>query len=346
MSRMYSINPIALFVTAAVASAILVAFVRRWAQRNAILDLPNERSSHATAKPRGGGLAIVAVVTAVLLFGAGGWTWAERMSLACASALIALVSWLDDLYGVPSPVRFSVHLIMAIVIALRFGTISNALIPFVGHVGGTEIGFALTVIWIAGLTNAYNFMDGIDGIAGSQAVVAGIGWAILTSTTLAPIGITGVAIAGTSFGFLFHNWQPARIFMGDVGSAFLGFLLASLAVIAMQHDPRLFLCGALMVWPFLFDTIFTFLRRVIRHEKVFAAHRSHLYQRLVQTGISHSRVATLYAALAAIGLLLAVAVERRWPGANIFAFVAVVLMATGLWISVVIRETGRTLTAQ
>ena len=114
----------------------------------------------------------------------------------------------------------------------------------------------------------------------------------------------------------------------------------------MQHDPRLFLCGALMVWPFLFDTAFTFLRRVIRHEKAFAAHRSHLYQRLVQTGISHSRVATLYAALAAVGLLLAVAVERRWPGANIFAFVAVVLMATGLWISVVIRETSRTLTAQ
>src|ERR1700737_2046327 len=191
-----TINPIGLFVASAVASAILVALVRRWAQRNAILDFPNERSSHATAKPRGGGLAIVAVVTAVLLFGTGGWTWADRMTLACASALIALVSWLDDLYKVPSPVRLSVHVIMAIVVALRFGTISNALIPFVGQVSVTEIGFALTVIWIAGLTNAYNFMDGIEGIAGSQAVVGGIGWGILTITTMPSIGITGVAIAG------------------------------------------------------------------------------------------------------------------------------------------------------
>ena len=168
----------------------------------------------------------------------------------------------------------------------------------------------LAFLWIVGLTNAYNFMDGIDGIAGGQAVVAGLAWALfgmIEQQTL--IAMLGLLIAGSSAGFLMHNWQPARIFMGDVGSAFLGFTFASLAVMAWPNV-RLAAAGALVVWPFVADAAFTFARRAARGERVMEAHRSHVYQRMNQRGLSHAAVSMIYTALAAIGAAAAILLLR------------------------------------
>jgi UDP-N-acetylmuramyl pentapeptide phosphotransferase/UDP-N-acetylglucosamine-1-phosphate transferase len=182
-------------------------------------------------------------------------------------------------------------------------------------------------------------MDGIDGIAGGQAVLAGLGWAIIgTLIDLPFVGILGALLGAASLGFLFHNWPPALIFMGDVGSAFLGYSFACLAIIGASKDPPLAIAGVLLVWPFVFDTIFTFFRRLKNRENVFSAHRSHLYQRLVISGYSHRTVTLLYLGLDALGMLLAVLFVIRSVWTNILVIVILFLSCIFLWGLTVTRE--------
>jgi UDP-N-acetylmuramyl pentapeptide phosphotransferase/UDP-N-acetylglucosamine-1-phosphate transferase len=178
-------------------------------------------------------------------------------------------------------------------------------------------GVVLTLFWIVGLTNVYNFMDGIDGIAGVQGVVAGLAWVMAGLMLKRPeVAVLGALLTGACAGFLRHNWSPARIFMGDVGSAFLGYAFAVLPLLALRglsdsSPPHLKAAmpvfALLVVWPFVGDGFFTFLRRARQGEPVWKPHRSHLYQRLVQSGWPHARVSTLYAlwslVSAALGLL-------------------------------------------
>jgi UDP-N-acetylmuramyl pentapeptide phosphotransferase/UDP-N-acetylglucosamine-1-phosphate transferase len=179
------------------------------------------------------------------------------------------------------------------------------------------------VFWIVGLTNAYNFMDGIDGIAGGQAVVAGLGWAYLGAAVDAPaIEAVAWAVALSSAAFLAHNWSPARIFLGDVGSGFLGYTFAALPFLARVAPAadgpglRIPVAAALVVWPFVADAGYTFGRRLLRGENVFSAHRSHLYQRLVIAGWSHAAVTSAYIAMAAIGCGLAIGWVRGSTGVD------------------------------
>lgn len=288
-----------------------VGGLRRWAESRQMLDIPNARSSHTRPTPRGGGLLIVVVSTLgfaiAWMLRPASWPPAALIVYLIGAWLIAGVSWLDDLRSVPNRVRFAAHSLGALFVLLGFGYWDVVELPLIGVLSLGWSGLVLAFFWIVGLTNAYNFMDGIDGIAGGQAVVAGAGWAVLGWLVNQPlVGVIGLLLAAASLGFLGHNWPPARIFMGDVGSAFLGYTFAVIPVIAAQHNPRLFLAGVLLVWPFVFDAAFTFIRRLRNGENVFAAHRSHLYQRLVIAGFSHRFVSLLYIALAAIGTLLAV----------------------------------------
>ena len=271
-----------IFGLAMLASAVLVRLIRA----RAVLDHPNERSSHSVPTPRGGGIAIVLIT----LGGSAFWMTPRFAVVAVAALAIAVVSFIDDLHPLPATLRLGVQIAAALPVALLF-------VPLVWA--------PLALLWIVGLTNAYNFMDGIDGIAGGQAVVAGLGWALLGMLTQQPLVATvGLLTAGSSAGFLTHNWQPARIFMGDVGSAFLGFLFASLAVMAWPNL-RLVAAGVLVVWPFVLDAGVTFVRRALRGERLMEAHRSHVYQRLNQRGLSHGAVASIYIALAAAGAIAA-----------------------------------------
>ena len=226
--------------------------------------------------------------------------------------------------------------------ALTVGFWLQVELPFVPSMPLGWLGIPLTLLWLAGLTNAYNFMDGIDGLAGSQAVVAGLAWLVLGGIVGLPIvRLLGVLLAGSSLGFLGHNWPPARIFLGDVGSAFVGFSLAVLAVIGGLAHPRLPLAGLLVVWPFVFDTTFTILRRLRRGENIFAAHRSHLYQRLVIAGYSHRAVTLLYAGLALVGVVLAFLWVLDRPTSSWLVVSLPTLCAVGLWRLVVSTEAHR-----
>jgi Fuc2NAc and GlcNAc transferase len=334
-----------LSLIALVLSYLGVGGLRRWAERRQLLDMPNERSSHSRPTPRGGGLAIVAITLA------GIWLYASMrpitsgmvlLAYTLGAIIIAVAGWLDDLRSLPVGVRFIAHGLGALLVIVGTGYSCAVDFPLLGQLHLGLLGLCLIFFWILGLTNSYNFMDGIDGIAGGQALVAGAGWALFGwwgDQWL--VSALGALLAATSLGFLGHNWPPARIFMGDVASGFLGYTFAALPVIAALGDPRFMLVGALLVWPFLFDTIFTFLRRLGRGENVFAAHRSHLYQRLVIIGYSHRFVSLLYTMLALIGVLLSLVWLGGGAGSHAAIILLLPLLCLGLWLYVVRRERRR-----
>jgi UDP-N-acetylmuramyl pentapeptide phosphotransferase/UDP-N-acetylglucosamine-1-phosphate transferase len=285
-------------------------FIRTYTLQRNILDIPNPRSSHSQAIPRGGGLAVFLVTLAGLpvctLLIAPGLSWPKLLIYSGAATLIAVIGWLDDLRSLSNRLRFASHSAAALLCIFGLEYWHTITVPWLGEISLGWLGIPLTLLWLVGLTNAYNFMDGIDGLAGTQAVIAGLGWGLLGWLSGQPWGYApGLLIAGASLGFLGHNWPPARIFMGDVGSTFLGYTFAVLAVVGATGDPRLAFAGILLVWPFIFDTTFTLIRRLRRGENIFTAHRSHLYQRLIITGCSHRFVTLLYGAMAIAGVTLA-----------------------------------------
>ena len=231
--------------------------------------------------------------------------------------MVALISWLDDLYTISFVWRFLVHTISALLVIYGLGGLEQIYFPMFGTLNVGAAGTVLTFFWIVWLTNAYNFMDGIDGIAGAQAVTAGIGWMLIGELAEAhTVSLYGGVIAGTGFGFLLRNWQPAKIFMGDVGSAFLGYTFAVMPLLLKNEtttiNNNLFLIVAVMlVWLFIFDTLWTFGRRVLNGEKVWEAHRGHIYQRYVIRGLSHRFVSGLYGLISILNVGAAVLIIKN-----------------------------------
>lgn len=317
-------------------SWLMVAAIRHWAQRRQILDVPNERSSHSRPTPRGGGIAIVA---AALLTGAS-YLGAVRfdpvvLAYLCGGALIAGISWRDDVRSVSNLARFLCHLAGAALVLLAATLAPDGLPLAIPSLPGRWLAASVCLIWIVGLTNIYNFMDGIDGLAGSQALVTALWWFGVGIARDAPlVAALGLAVAMSALGFLVHNWSPARIFMGDVGSAFLGYTFAVLPLLMLRAngDSLPLLGGFLAIWPFVFDGVLTLARRALAGENIFRAHRSHLYQRLTISGWSHRAVSLLYSGYALISALcgaVVVAGNERWAvallpvgiGAALFFFV-------------------------
>ena len=299
---------VVLFSTVFLLSYFGVEWFRRWSSKKRIYDIPNERSSHVAPKPRGGGLIFVVVSMVFYSAYTIGFQGSFEVGYLAAAILISLVSWLDDLFSISFIWRFIVHAFSAFLIIYSIGYIDVLYVPFFHQLVIGKMGILLTFGWIVWLTNAYNFMDFIDGIAGTQAVTAGLGW-FLTGKILGldEISIYGGILAFSCAGFLIHNWQPAKIFMGDVGSAFLGFTYAVLPLLAKKENGEqsqfLPLIAVLLVWFFVFDAVYTFFRRLFKGEKVWNAHREHIYQKLVIKGYSHKFVTVLYGSLSLIVLI-------------------------------------------
>ncbi len=289
---------------------------RKWAIRANILDIPNERSSHTEPIPRGGGLVIVGLTLGGLLFCqviGDCSSWPLVLGFMLGAGVIAGISWLDDLHSLAVVVRFGAQGLAAVIAIAAVGFWHTVSVPLIGPIHLGLLGLPLTFFWIVGLTNAFNFMDGIDGIAGGQALVAGLCWSIFGWFYHQPLLLVlGLILACSTMGFLFHNWSPARVFMGDVGSAFLGYTFAIMPLMAdngMRSSggwDGSFVAGMLITWPFLLDTTFTFLRRLYNGEDVFRPHRSHIYQRLVIAGYHSCLVSILYTGLAVLGGILAI----------------------------------------
>lgn len=309
---------------------LTTALTLRWARR-ALVDQPNERSLHRLPTPRGGGIGLLAGIAAGAT--AAPVTWHPWLALPILG--IALLSFADDLNQLSVRVRLSGHLILAGLAVALLGNFNEIAITPITTITATPLLMAMTVLWIVGLTNIYNFLDGIDGIAAVQAVVAGAAWSWLgTIYGLDAVRWCGAIIAAAALGFLPFNWPPARIFLGDVGSATLGTCFALLPLLASRSGADAWAApvGVLVVWPFLFDSGFTLVRRARRSEHLFEAHRSHLYQRLVIAGWSHRQTTLLYGGLALLTSLAAVQVAAgRWWFGWIAALVTGLLQVGLTW---------------
>src|SRR6266542_238887 len=306
-----------------------VYMIRRYAQQRQIMDHPNERSSHSIAIPRGGGVAIVILVLAAGLWSASGAGWSQSLVYIFSGAIVAWLGWRDDVQSLSPQTRFAVQGIVAAISIFGLGYFKVVTIPMFGELQLGMIGIIITFLWIIGLTNAYNFMDGIDGLAGGVALSAGIGWMWLSSNMHNTLAFwVALAIAASSLGFLGHNWSPAKIFLGDVGSTFLGYTFAVLPLISSDKSGDALMLGTLLMWTFIMDAGVTFIQRLLRRENLFAAHRTHLFQRLVIGGYKHSKISLLYIVLT----LLAAVLYYEWSWGNPLAPLFIILGLPLIWV--------------
>ena len=297
--------------TALVASALLATKLIGWAAACGAVDIPNARSSHSRATPRGGGIAIVVVTAGAAAVACLLHPESIRpvVGVIAPALVVAGVSWLDDVRSLPNRIRFAVHLACAIAAVAILGPVQEVSLGSFGSITFGPAAWPLTLLWVVALTNAFNFMDGIDGIAGITAAISAAAIAAVAGACASPaIGGVAAAFAAAAGGFLVCNWHPAKIFMGDVGSAFCGFMLAVLPLaLPSAAVPTAVAVAAAALWPFSFDTAYTLVRRLCRRENIFQAHRSHLYQRLVIAGWSHRTASSLYGTLSLVAAALAVA---------------------------------------
>lgn len=289
--------------------------VRIYALRQNLLDIPNARSSHEVPTPRGGGLAIVAAFF-IGLFAAAALGLVERdllFALAGGGVLVAAAGFADDHGGLSVRLRLALHFAAAIWAVIWLGGWPELDLGFATLAWGAG-GYVIGAVGLVWLLNLYNFMDGIDGIAGSEAVFVALAGALFV-TNAGGSPLVPVLLAASAFGFLCLNWPPAHIFMGDVGSGFLGFVLGVVALHAVTTQltapwPWLILIGV-----FALDAALTLFRRAIRKEQWWTAHRTHAYQRAARKYGAHRPVVVGVLAVDCLWLLpcaIAAALFPQW----------------------------------
>jgi Fuc2NAc and GlcNAc transferase len=296
-------------ISAFACSALLTQLIRKVALGSGVLDVPNARSSHGVPTPRGGGAAIVLVTTTGLVLLA--LYELLGLDLLCALAAgglaVAVAGLVDDRRSLSAATRLTVHFAAALWTLAWLGGLPALRVG--DHVGSLGwLGYLLGACGIVWAVNLFNFMDGIDGIAASEAVFIAVAGAVLTVPGVGTgVGLAALVFAAACGGFLLWNWPPARIFLGDAGSGFLGYVIVVLAIAATRENP-----AALWIWlilggAFFVDATVTLIRRTLRNERVHHAHRSHAYQWLARRWRSHRRV-TLAVLAVNIGWLLPCAV--------------------------------------
>jgi Fuc2NAc and GlcNAc transferase len=326
---------LAAYLAAVAASAALTGLVRHYALRNAVLDVPNQRSSHRVPTPRGGGLAIAVVVLGATVGAALGGLIPREVATALAGggALVATVGWIDD--HRPLPARWRV---------LSYGAAAVWALAWLGGMPRLDFGLfhvplgwagwlvgGLAIVWF---TNLYNFMDGIDGIAGGEAALAGaIGAGLLLAAGEPGLALIAITLSAAGAGFLLWNWAPARIFMGDVGSCTIGFVFVVLTVASENRQAVPALAWAILLGVFAFDATVTLVRRVARGERWAEAHHVHAYQRAVQSGRTHGQVAGA-ALLLTLLLGILAAVGWRLPAALPFVLLGAGVLLAGVYVAV------------
>lgn len=309
MPGVMALAGVAWCLTAFAVAATLAHHLVAWTWQRGMIDRPHRRRIHARPTPRGGGLAIIAVAAAAAVVTA--WQMpvnAARIAAACLPAVaVALVGWWDDITPRPTSVRLAVQLVAAVMTVWFLGPTTVIDVPPWGRHDLGVVAGAASVLWLVGLTNVVNFLDGSDGLAGmTGAVVAGCLGCAAAMTGEFALAAIAAAVAAGCLGFLTCNWEPARIFMGDVGSTGCGFLLAALPLAASpEHVPAVMTVVAAAAWPLIADATLTLLGRLCRRENIFTPHRNHIYQRLVLAGWSHQTVAVVYGGLAAAGGIVA-----------------------------------------
>jgi Fuc2NAc and GlcNAc transferase len=299
---------IALALVVAITPVFLVA-ARRWG----LLDRPNIRSSHDAIVPRGGGVVIVLAVLVALWLARSAWVdRPSAVALLGGGVTLAVLGLWDDRYGLSPLIRLAAQFAIAVAVVLGLGGLARLPLPPPLDIPLGPLATPVAMLWIVAVVNFFNFLDGIDGLAPLQAAVTGVG--LLLAAWDPFVVLLGAALSGAAAGFLLFNWSPARIFLGDVGSYFLGYTLAALPLMApTESRPWAVLFVASSLWLFLADASWTLMRRAIRGERWYEAHREHLYQHLARRW-GHAKVTT---AMGLGSLVLTAGALVAWKGEDL-----------------------------
>ena len=328
-------------------SLIGTELVRRYALRTSMIDVPNERSSHTIPTPRGGGIAIAfsVIATLVVLTILFPEQRSSAFGILGGGLLVAAIGLLDDRFNLSARSRLVVQFAASVWFLswIGIGEIEFAGSELVGP-GKFLIG-ALAAVFLVWCTNLYNFMDGLDGFAGGQAVVASLAAAIICVMRQdALLSYLMLATAGAAAGFLVWNWPPAKIFMGDCGSGFLGFVFGATVLAGYRHGSIPLPAGLMLIIVFLSDSTLTLVRRIAAGEVWYQPHRTHAYQLATQLGASHQQVtmASLVAFVIAGTLALWIAIRGDMAAALLVGY-AIVIFAVWLLINTLIVGRRRVL---
>lgn len=301
-------------------SAGLTWGARAYALRRNLVDEPGERRSHGVATPRGGGIAIVLTLLLACVVAAVIWptAWITLAVFALGLVLVAGIGWWDDHRPLPAVRRLLVHVIAAALLA-----------GLVWHATGHPWQALLALLFATSLINIWNFMDGINGIATTQAILAGLAFAMVLPP---PYGLAGVVLGLACLGFLPFNYPRARIFMGDVGSGALGYAIAALVCLVSVRTDIHWLLLLVPLSAFLVDAGFTLLSRILSGQRWMEPHTQHLYQRAVKGGASHTSVTGVYLVFGIFSAAVFNActnLQPRWEAAVAIAWL---ILASGLWL--------------
>jgi UDP-N-acetylmuramyl pentapeptide phosphotransferase/UDP-N-acetylglucosamine-1-phosphate transferase len=319
------------FAVAFLGTLIGTGLVLRILRRRAILSHPDERSSHTVPTPQGGGIALVFVLLpawAVIALGVPGQTFIIWLVLG-AALLLAGVSWADDLGGISRSIRFATHIAA---VSLVLSALPGDAFLFQGVLPLALDRLAAGILWVW-FINLFNFMDGIDGIAGAETAAIGFGLFLIAAVAGGGVqGLFGLTLAATALGFLWWNWHPAQVFLGDVGSVPLGYLLGWLLLEAALKG----FWAAALILPlyYLADATITLSRRLVAGERIWQAHAQHFYQKAVRRGLSHATVVRIILLANGVLIVLALLAAGGAEAAALtgaLATVAVLLIVLARW---------------
>lgn len=322
-------------IGAFIASVLLTPLVKKLAYRVGAVDRPNQRKVHAKIMPRLGGLAIfLAFLIGVLIYRPENQA---IIPIIIASFIIILTGVLDDMLEISAKAKFLGQTVAAAIV-IFFGdiTIASINLPFGGVLDFGYLSIPLTLIWIVGITNAINLIDGLDGLAAGVSTIA-----LFTLSAMAFIMNDGfvlmmaLILAASSLGFLFYNFHPAKIFMGDTGALFLGFIISVLALLGFKNVTFVSLViPVIMLGVPISDTFFAIVRRLLNKQPPFQPDKSHLHHRLISIGFTHKQTVTIIYGLAAMFGLAAIifSMAKVW-GAILLA--VVLLLVIELFVEVI-----------
>ncbi len=288
-------------VIAFILGLFIVPFVISYSEKNGLMDLPNERKIHSHPIPRLGGAAIwiCTILSFFALIILSYYPYRSLLSgLLLGSSLMFLLGLTDDIYGLEAKFKFTIQLTIASIVFFLGVKISNIFIPFIGLVHINPIlSYFATVAWIVGISNAVNFIDGVDGLAGSVITISSVSLGLM-AISLSPSDIVSSLIAfilaGSMLGFLTYNFHPAKIFMGDSGALFAGFLLSTLSIMYQMktNDIKMYIPLLILSVPII-DITFSSVRRILKGISPFVADAEHIHHKLLKIGLSQNQAVLL-----------------------------------------------------
>ena len=281
-------------------SFFITSFVRRTAIKRNQFDIPNERSSHNQPTPRGAGLAVVIAFTfgLIVLLIRGDLKPEIFVAIFLPGLLVAIVGYLDDLGKVTAArIRLLAHIVAGLIAVYILGGLPP--MPIFGETLNLGLlGNLIAVIYLVWLLNLFNFMDGIDSITGietlSSCVIISV---LLINRTAGDQWQMPMLLASAVLGFLYFNWPPAKIFLGDIGSGYIGFTVGTMSLVIAKTEPLFTWAWIILLGVFIVDATVTLIRRLITRQRVYLAHRSHAYQHLATNSSQHLKVSLGIAAI-------------------------------------------------